>query len=372
MVVMCLSAHDMQASLCSPWISSAPSFKGRSKKTASKYFINLGPPSAGAAFIHVPPSYGCPAFFTLIVFLAWASLPLFIGVFSQCSLARPRPVKYVLPAPPAAARCLHPFCRQDNVRSFGDLDERDIGRITNRCLGRMQTWCTLTKAVCKAEFPDFDIIKSFSIFSLAKERKDLRSTSAAVGEAVQAEEMGTRRLALLLKLDADNLLRELRDHRPIARKIFLDTSCSTFDAWKGAINRTQSKRSVADNHPAGQLKLLIIAFGCMGASSSGVEQGFSKALKNIGPQQASAGAVSEHHLTKLILDKDTIEKTGVATMLENAQWIWSDSYGEPRTSPSTARLDTGLKKNKATESGDDEENEIYEIQSPKQPKDTWI
>ena len=162
--------------------------------------------------------------------------------------------------------CLGMLCSSDalqgKVRSFGGLSDSAMAAIVARCLARMKAWYQVMLSVVKSEFPDFDIIRSFNALSLAKERKDVRSLQGTAADAAQADDRNIQRLALLLKADPCTLAQQVRDHRPIARKVFLDTKCSTFEAWKSAYQKTQRHASSRGNHPADLLLQLLMAYGC--------------------------------------------------------------------------------------------------------------
>ena len=211
------------------------------------------------------------------------------------------------------------------MKSFGGEVPEEM---VERCLGRMKAWVKVTRSVVAAEFPDFDALLAFEALNLAKQGKlqRLHAWQCAEAEAASMEEKSVARLALLLHLDKEKLSEQLRDHRPMARRHVLKGT-SNFDAWKTAVLRTQASSWGRAHHPVDQLKQVLVAYGCFGGSSSGVEQGFSKVLKNISPQSSSSGSgMMECFLTKLILDKDCMSDMEVKEMLQRAILYYNVTY----------------------------------------------
>jgi hypothetical protein len=217
------------------------------------------------------------------------------------------------------------------VRGFGG-DGVVTTELLNGCLNRMRSWWKVTKAVLRAEFPMWESVIAFSALNLVQQRKILRSTATVADEASSLDEKHIRRLALLLDLNKDQLVRELRDHRPIARNIYVSTGCSAQHAWATAVLRTQKHSGTKGRHPAEALRRLIWAFSCMGASSSSVEQGFSKAMKNISKQSSSSTSTTqlEFHLTKIIVEKAHTSDAEEKEIIQLARVVWADNFNPAR------------------------------------------
>ncbi len=90
---------------------------------------------------------------------------------------------------------------------------------------------------------------------------------------------------------------------PIARDIYLRGKCSTEDAWRQVLARTQSRSSTRLTHPVDALRPVLLEYLTYGGSTSGVEQGFSKLLKNISPQQQSTNRSSECDIVRIVTSK---------------------------------------------------------------------
>eukprot|EP00959_Pyramimonas_sp_CCMP1952_P017966 381093-Pyramimonas_sp.AAC.2 len=132
------------------------------------------------------------------------------------------------------------------------------------------------------------------------------------------------------------------------------------DAWKAAVEKTQRHHGTRQRYPIDALNQLLVAYGCMGGSSSGVEQGFSKVLKNISPQSSGGSSTSslEHHLTKLILDKQLRSADELDKMHAEARQVWIQCYGACRQGgPPGSSVNAGVRKaiSHAGDEGGDQE-----------------
>ena len=229
--------------------------------------------------------------------------------------------------------------RRDEVRSLGS----PLGmsqEIIDRCLGRMKSWYVLMRIVCRTEFPEYENLQAFSIFNLYAERKDSRTTLHNKDSAQYKETVG--RVARLADVDEEQLLHELGLHKPIAANICDQNGCTNKEAWRLCLSKTQTKASTRARYPAAALRPALIAYGNFGASSSGVEQGFSKVNRMISKQQlGSCRSILEKHLTKIILDRRPDETEQV---VQHARQVWMNTYGEHRTGPVAGRMDKGIKR----------------------------
>ena len=97
-----------------------------------------------------------------------------------------------------------------------------------------------------------------------------------------------RTLAALLKTDAIETANEVKQHKPIAMRIFQETKCSTDDAWRQASSRTQATTQLQKRYSVENLQHVVVAKIVLGAGTSGVEQGFAVKAATISPQQLHA------------------------------------------------------------------------------------
>ena len=257
------------------------------------------------------------------------------------------------------------------MRSFGGPNiELAIMDMISAGYGRMQAWFKVTLTVMKSEFPDFDAIRAFSALKLSDTRKNSRVTMEADQAANEQDNVNLERLALLLHLNVDDLKKQLKAHRNFARRHYLDTKCTTLAAWKDAIQKSQKHNQTRKRYPIDALNVLLVAYGCMGGSSSGVEQGFSKTLKNISTQSSGhLGCTAlEHHVWKLLLDKQLRSQDELAAMLDEARKVWVQCYGFARSGRQGTNLHAGVKRviDLDSESADNDDDD--KEPSPKKKK----
>ena len=192
--------------------------------------------------------------------------------------------------------------------------------VVQRCLKRMAGWVALVAKVIAAEFPAYEVVQSFSVFNLSRDSHGDPDGSTTI----MAKQLS--RLANVLGQDANALHAQWADHRPLARKHFTLEGCTFLEAWKRAINKTQQKHN-RNRHPSATLLHCLQRYAAYTASSSGVEQTFSRALKCCDKQRI--GRLSNQaELDNLILtlDAETPERDQT---LELARAIWHEHYGSP-------------------------------------------
>ena len=212
-----------------------------------------------------------------------------------------------------------------------DLQER-----LNR---RMREWVRVVVQVSKAEFPEFEVVAAFGVFSLlAKERPFSLAMMEGSSETEQRLKASILRLAQVYKVSADDLEKQINDLRPAARNHFVSSGCGTFEAWAHAVKKVKKHHQTRQRHPVDALQIVLFAFATDGGSSSGVEQGFSKTMAAISSQQLSASEELEEDLTKLVVDYAHI---GDKAILRLAQEVWRDEFGSARKSPAEPRFDIG-------------------------------
>jgi hypothetical protein len=84
---------------------------------------------------------------------------------------------------------------------------------------------------------------------------------------------------------------------------------------------------------------VLIAQRTFIASTSGVEQGFAKALQAVSPQQRHLRASLERDLIKIVVDRNAEEEPVV---VKNAQMVWRSKHGTPRASATSPRCHKGM------------------------------
>jgi hypothetical protein len=201
--------------------------------------------------------------------------------------------------------------------------------IIQRCLQRMAGWVSLAASVIAVEFPSFELLQSFSVFSLSaggQAQKAILAIDAAAKHNLA-------RLAHAFDLDAAALESEYMDHRRLAHHHYVQEGCDNVEAWRRALQRTQQHLRDRACHPAAALGPALQRYVAYRGSTSGVEQTFSLVAMCCSPQRL--GHLSEQgelDTLTLVVDAKTSEHTET---LELARCIWRKHYGAARRGKAT-------------------------------------
>ena len=222
-------------------------------------------------------------------------------------------------------------------KSFG-MPSGPSQALVKRALGRMAGWLSTVEAVVAAEFPAFDVLQSFEIFGLND--KVLKPTDAGWQRRSRRDPEDThfKRLGQTFGVDPGKLAAQYHCFRPLALERMRSGCSSSGVAWQQAVIQTQRRQAQRDRFPCDALLPVLIAQRTFVASTSGVEQGFAKALHVVSPQQRHCFAELESDLVKVVIDRHAPEQSIV---LKNAQAVWRCLYGKPRASPVQPRCDRG-------------------------------
>ena len=119
-------------------------------------------------------------------------------------------------------------------KKVGGKSTDQMAPIVQRCLGRLEKWSVLAQEVLHAEFPEFESVNAFSVFRLTsvEERREWADAE------MERRTVSTKLLNLtnLLRLDVENLKERFFDHLPVAQHIFDQQGCTSFAAWKEAMD----------------------------------------------------------------------------------------------------------------------------------------
>jgi hypothetical protein len=199
----------------------------------------------------------------------------------------------------------------------------------------MACWVQVAKTVLSAEFPDFELLQSFSIFTAATKVSTGMNPDAFVTE----NERHFRRLAAVFNVDADDLAKQFVDHVFIAKEIMRGSTGTTLrEAWRQAVLRTQNRASLRDRHPVDALRPVLLRYLVYIASTTAIEHGFAKRLRTLNVQQFCSEEV-ERNLVKVIMDQELVKHRDTIVL---AQKIWAGSYAAPRKVNTPHRLDKGV------------------------------
>ena len=188
------------------------------------------------------------------------------------------------------------------------------------CLARMCAYCTLSRKTWEAEFPGFELMANFKVFSLANGSQTPPDCSSML--EVLAKAIGVHFPTLRMEYD---------DFRPLAAKLAKKEGLSNFAAWKRSLEVTTRQRA---SHPATALLPVLARYGCWSSSTSSVERGFSMAQ-----QAKNPGCSQDQHVAReedvLILNQDVIPKMAdkeQSRLCEAAACVWRETCSRVRTS----------------------------------------
>ena len=200
------------------------------------------------------------------------------------------------------------------------------------CMVRMQAFTSLAAKALAAELPGHDLLNAFSLFNCHGRSARLRDDDVAAFEANKIK--SAERLAKVFKVEVENLYNEHLDHEGIALYGARSRNLSNFEAWKSAVLRTRSRRSTREAHPSDSLLRVLIRYGAFtGATTSGVEQSFSRLEKHISSNKRCMKWERELDEAKLVLDHDSAQEGPIC---QAARQIWLQYSPQPRTTSSKA------------------------------------
>ena len=198
--------------------------------------------------------------------------------------------------------------------------------VVARCLLRMQHWVILATETVQAEFPCWESFQSFSLFDL-NGVDDIRSC--------QMVDERSRICANVGHVASSDFITQLADHRPGAVRIFKESRCSSREAWRQAVQRSQRKGTRL-RHPCDALCAVAMRFVCWSASTSGVESTFSRqkrALGDLGFGRDESYLNDQLQIMESYGCANDDEKTIRLAIAE-----WCDVYGSARASGAANRM----------------------------------
>ena len=139
------------------------------------------------------------------------------------------------------------------------------------------------------------------------------------------------------------LIAQFQDVHPRAQMEFKETSRKAGDnqaAWAAIIAKLSSRKRARDAHPVDVLRQALVHYLVFGGSTSGVEQGFSKAAWAVHSRRYQAKASTEDLAVKVTLDNRCYDERA---LLPLARKCWSVCYGAPRVHD-VHRIDKGVTK----------------------------
>ena len=214
--------------------------------------------------------------------------------------------------------------------------------ILRRSLAHLQSWTALAEDVLRAEFPEFDLCSSFSVFRLPKER------SVRARPLTEDERRKLGRLSSTF--GQAGLEAQFRDHYPFACAAYERTSfqCDYAEAWKAAVEITSAIKG--SNHPSGDLLFVLQRYVCFTPSTSGIEQSFSLIQSKLSDRRLNAAANTENQSISLFLAK--LSDTELNELCKDARRVWAAAWPLAHARVhKTRRVDYGIPADKGGAEG---------------------
>ena len=155
-----------------------------------------------------------------------------------------------------------------------------------------------------------------------------------------------QRVAKACNLDEQALKAQWRDVFPRAEKLLkqiTDINAKNKDAWALALERLCQHHYTRGQHPVEILREALVQYFSFGASSSGVEQGFSKSQWGFGTRRDAALHSTEEFSVKALLDLPTVAASQKDRLIRLARLSWVSCFGQSRSS-TAERVDKGIKR----------------------------
>lgn len=153
----------------------------------------------------------------------------------------------------------------------------------------------------------------------------------------------TERLARACGVDHVGLQAQFQQLEDMARREAATSRCDNKEAWRRVLVRlVGSRKATRELYPHDCLRPVVERWFAFCASTSGVEQSFTKGQHAFGFKQLGALPQHEWSTLKLKVDSSNNDPDKLTTL---AQRVWTRCFGIPRASGTDrrkARVDTGL------------------------------
>ena len=223
------------------------------------------------------------------------------------------------------------------VRSIKPISAADI----DSAFDHMQSFLPLLLTEVEAEFPAHEVSLVWRVFAVINVADNERWV------ADDATKDDLRRLARVFELDFDRLLAQFLRVRG---RVVLDvkkTKCNPL-AWSSVMalfRRQNLARRVEDRLDLDEISQLTYQYLGWAASTSGVEQGFTQAMRAFSIFQESSDELYEEMLILLCVEGRKHDKESLP---KSAQKVWVECFGSVRSScRRDPRSDAGVKRPRA-------------------------
>jgi hypothetical protein len=203
-----------------------------------------------------------------------------------------------------------------------------------RAQARMTNWVKVMQEISATEFPDYDLLAQFSVFSIKPQRSPGLDS---------AERAALSHIAHALGANLEALTRQTEEHKRIAEhEMRAQPSLTSVVAWERALRRTQADAKRRQRYPADVLRPVLQFYAVASGTTSGIEQNFSVAKRNLGEQWAGSPLAEERRLCLTLARRAAKPTTTeLSRLLEAARHVWAATFGPPRVSGQARQCGVG-------------------------------
>ena len=180
--------------------------------------------------------------------------------------------------------------------------------------------------ILRTEFPSYDLLASFAVLSIGGKRN----------VDSERDDEHFEKLAKFCHVDPSVLKAEFSQIYLIASRIANDEKCTVKEAWRKTVQQIKARKSMEGSLSA--LLPVLIKHATYGASTSGVEQTFSRFKRTFGEHRLGGNELTELDVMKLVFDRNPAEEQDVIRL---AREHWVQEFGMARRTPAEERIDAG-------------------------------
>ncbi len=204
------------------------------------------------------------------------------------------------------------------IYSLSSPTEEDVAF----CLDHMRAWLKLAKAEVRAEFPDFEVAQAFRIFD------------SASGASWRSNTELPKHVACLAKacdVDGVALKQQFATFEDFAHREIRATGCDNKEAWRRAVIQMGARRAATRRlYPDKAIRVVLQRWFAFCASTSGVEQGFTKGQIAFTDRQERASSNLESAYIKLAIDAKRDDPMEICKAAQRGQFVSAFRAVAPR------------------------------------------
>ena len=211
--------------------------------------------------------------------------------------------------------------------------------VVQRCLGRMRCFVAMSLSTLRAEFPDWEILQSFTVFDLSAHiRKDMSQHEQQLERTTTRKKL--KRLANCFDVPYAELQHQHTHLKLVAEARYKENVAGgNLEAWKAALNAV-SDRKVRCRHACDDLRKVLVRYAAFsGCTTQGQESTFSVQQQLLRPRRNQQLPSTEQSELKIVID---LKPEVLDARIISAQKVWAQLYGVVRERKPGHRFDKGV------------------------------